>query len=65
MHAQYIMSFEKKTWVYLKKGPVFNLLVHLRFRVQACVSTNGLAGLEPGKILPPPPFRNTKWSRVG
>ena len=34
--------------------------VYLKFGLRSCVSANGLAGLEPGKMLPPP----LHWSRV-
>ena len=56
LRARTVDYVSLNTCVYPKKVFIFNLLVHKRFRIQACVSTSCLADLEHGKILPPLDF---------
>ena len=54
---RYIISMKISNGKWLKVTKIkYIVSVYLKFGVQTYVSANGTAGLEPGKIVPPPPL---------
>ena len=51
-----LMKILNGKWLKVKKNKKNIMSVYSKFEVRTCVSANGPAGLEPGKIVPPPPL---------